>query len=1033
MREGSKWVTVQDCNAIEPVSIITGGRRYTYMMQGQLNLVQRCKSDKARHAFVVQSHVCGPNAFVDCVATNNFATSEPHHRWSVGGLYDNVNAAMAFQDRQWMGSGHGWAGANYVAWNCEGSLVCQKPPTAQNWSIGFVGKKEPGAFKRGDGVWESYGKHVEPRSLYLKQLEDRLGKDAVTNVVQRRRDEETQRRSENAETAAHFVSPSLRLSVSTLLTMQVQASDQAAAPAQQRAQQGDQLTIQNKFLRVTDVGRGKLKIEPVQQPGGPKFTITATLCPDLMRYEKVASNKVEHNDAIGKAQAIEFSATRNGDATQTVWLYDDQPFVFSSVSMRNTGKKPVTFTQQMPISCAVETSATPADLKVFGADGLSPADDGKTVWAYLALVDPKTRGGIVGGWISHDRGSGVVAFASDGGQMRIDPRAEYGAMRVDAGKDVNGETFAIGYFGDCRLGLEAYADAVAKNYQVKLPPAYCGYSTWYHAKASNTPGSSDEKHMAALAKFAVDQHLKDFGLDFLQIDDGWQISRRDFTTHKPNGAYPHGMKQTAQAINDANLIAGIWLTPFGWHGKDTRPDRKGTKIEQTPNNSALKDHPDWFVHRQDGSVYDVFWAWDCLDMSNPPAREFLRGVISRITHDWGYKLLKLDGLWAGMACKILYPSPEYADDNLGDAVFHDPTQSNVQVYRSGLKLVRDAAGPDVFLLGCNIAQNMRTLGGSFGVVDAMRIGPDIKADWGAVRRCARPAEMMYFLNGRVWHNDPDCLMLREPLTLDNARAWGSFIGITGQLNLVSEWLPDMPPERLDVWKRSVPNHNKLSVRPVDLFTTDMPRVWHLSYGEGDDRHDVVALFNWNAPKQQSSRGAASAGNEEPTTQTAAKPSPDEGKSVTIDLNLPDLGLKQDQKYAAFDFWSNQFLSAVSGSASFELPAGSCKVIALKAQRDDRPTLLSTSRHVSQGAVDVLSCEWDATANVLRGMSKVVIGDDYELRIDAPTGRNASAAKIAGGGENLDASVKQDGRNVRVAIKPAKTGEVAWAVSFAPAK
>jgi hypothetical protein len=186
IRGGAKWVTVQDCNSLEPVSIITGGRRYPYLILGQLNLMQRCKSDKARHAFVFGSRVCGPNVFLDCSSTRDYATSEPHHRWSVGGLYDNVKAMIAFQDRQYMGSGHGWAGANYVAWNCEGELVCQQPPTAQNWAIGFVGEKKIGAFPRPDGYWESLGKHVEPRSLYLKQLEDRLGKQAA-NVMEKSR------------------------------------------------------------------------------------------------------------------------------------------------------------------------------------------------------------------------------------------------------------------------------------------------------------------------------------------------------------------------------------------------------------------------------------------------------------------------------------------------------------------------------------------------------------------------------------------------------------------------------------------------------------------------------------------------------------------------------------------------------------------------------------------------------------------------------------------------------------------------------
>ena len=33
------------------------------------------------------------------------------------------------------------------------------------------------------GYWESYGTHVTPRSLYYKQLEDRLGPEAVENVT----------------------------------------------------------------------------------------------------------------------------------------------------------------------------------------------------------------------------------------------------------------------------------------------------------------------------------------------------------------------------------------------------------------------------------------------------------------------------------------------------------------------------------------------------------------------------------------------------------------------------------------------------------------------------------------------------------------------------------------------------------------------------------------------------------------------------------------------------------------------------------
>ena len=189
VRRQAKWITVQDSSAIDMVSQIDGGRRYNFKLAGQLALVQRCHAETARHAFVVDSRVPGPNAFLDCDSVNEFATSEPHHRWSVGGVFDNIKSDIAIQDRAWLGSGHGWSGANYVAWNTEGDLVAQQPPTAQNYAIGHVGRKVNPFVPNGDdrrprmdGYWEKQGQHVAPRSLYLQQLQDRAGFGAVTNI-----------------------------------------------------------------------------------------------------------------------------------------------------------------------------------------------------------------------------------------------------------------------------------------------------------------------------------------------------------------------------------------------------------------------------------------------------------------------------------------------------------------------------------------------------------------------------------------------------------------------------------------------------------------------------------------------------------------------------------------------------------------------------------------------------------------------------------------------------------------------------------
>lgn len=184
---GSIFTTVQDCAHLEPVSQITGSRRYSYHLNGQYGLVLRSGARGARHTFVTGSRVAGPNVFLDGVAEGSHSDSGPHHRWAVGTLYDNIadDRQLRVQDRQWAGSGHGWAGAQQVFWNCRSpSIVLQRPPTAQNWAIGSVGNFVAGDYSPNAprGIIEATGTPVTPRSLYLAQLGERLGAAAVGNV-----------------------------------------------------------------------------------------------------------------------------------------------------------------------------------------------------------------------------------------------------------------------------------------------------------------------------------------------------------------------------------------------------------------------------------------------------------------------------------------------------------------------------------------------------------------------------------------------------------------------------------------------------------------------------------------------------------------------------------------------------------------------------------------------------------------------------------------------------------------------------------
>src|SRR5918994_3610334 len=184
---GSKWITVQDCVSREPISQRAGARRFVFALRGQLALVQRCHSDKGRHSFMTGQPTASGNVFLDCKASNPYSSSEPHERWASGGLFDNVEAPLTA--RFWKNINIGWAGANTVFWNCVGSFLVQKPPTAQNFSFGHIGVNAV-IFNiplqdttKENGHIESLDRHVTPRSLYLTQLRERLGEASVRQIA----------------------------------------------------------------------------------------------------------------------------------------------------------------------------------------------------------------------------------------------------------------------------------------------------------------------------------------------------------------------------------------------------------------------------------------------------------------------------------------------------------------------------------------------------------------------------------------------------------------------------------------------------------------------------------------------------------------------------------------------------------------------------------------------------------------------------------------------------------------------------------
>ena len=176
--EQSRNITVTDCKCLDAKSKITGGRRYSFNNDGQMNLVMNCFASEGRHDYVTGARVRGPNVFFNCKAEKTHADIGPHHRWAMGTLYDNIvsDGEINAQDRGNWGTGHGWSGVNQVFWNCTSSKFAIQDPwvSGKNYVVGMKGTpyagRLPGRNPSFAEFTDVFG--VSPGMLYLAQLHD---------------------------------------------------------------------------------------------------------------------------------------------------------------------------------------------------------------------------------------------------------------------------------------------------------------------------------------------------------------------------------------------------------------------------------------------------------------------------------------------------------------------------------------------------------------------------------------------------------------------------------------------------------------------------------------------------------------------------------------------------------------------------------------------------------------------------------------------------------------------------------------------
>lgn len=189
---GGKRITVEQVTVQRKALHQGSSRPAEFAPNGGQVLVDRCNVIADNVWFVATGgKQSGPIVILNCKFTGDL-TAESHQRWSTGMLYDNVRAeagGIDFRNRGSMGSGHGWSMGWGVAWNCVAkNFVIQNPPGVHNWMIGCIGENipKPRPFNQEPnlpgGTIDSHGIPVTPVSLYLAQLKERLGEQALKNI-----------------------------------------------------------------------------------------------------------------------------------------------------------------------------------------------------------------------------------------------------------------------------------------------------------------------------------------------------------------------------------------------------------------------------------------------------------------------------------------------------------------------------------------------------------------------------------------------------------------------------------------------------------------------------------------------------------------------------------------------------------------------------------------------------------------------------------------------------------------------------------
>jgi alpha-galactosidase len=431
----------------------------------------------------------------------------------------------------------------------------------------------------------------------------------------------------------------------------------------------------------------------------------------------------------------------------------------------------------------------------------------------------------VAGVLERGQATSLVYARRDGEDVRIEVELRL-EVPIQPGEERTLEPVRFALGDEASRLLEEHAAAHGRESDARTAaPFQAGWCTWYHYFHDVTE-EIFLRNLEALAALRAE-----IPIEVVQLDDGYQRAIGDWL--ETNEKFPRGIAPLAGAIRDAGFRPGIWTAPFC----------------VAPESRLFSDHRDWLLRRGDElhrGLLHPMWSKEAsiyvLDTSRDDVCAHLLRTFAALA-GMGFGYLKLDFLYAAAM----------------QARARDASVTRAARLRRGLDAVRAGAGEDAFLLGCGCP-----LGPAVGVVDGMRIGPDVAPYWHvdpgtaipgieatvpSTRNALRNVVNRAWMHRRLWLNDPDCLMARTrdtKLTQAEVKSLAASIAVTGGMVIFSDDVPDLSPEERARVRETVELAREVdaaaasgTARAVGLLSEEIAPIVAAGTGAGT----LIALLN----------------------------------------------------------------------------------------------------------------------------------------------------------------------------------------------